>query len=654
MVIETACSGALIAILNACNAMKQGQCDAAIVAGANILTHPNMSKIFNGLSMTSPTGYCKPFDDECNGFVRSEAAEVIILQRECDAKRIYANIVHIASNSDGFKQEGYSYPSKYRQKELFENFYNEINLNPNEVDYIEMHGTGTKAGDPVECWAVDQVFNQKRRKPLLIGSIKSNMGHTENFSAGASIAKAIFTFENGLIPPSIHFKTPNKNIPSLCEGKLKVCTEITPLSGQYYAINSFGFGGVNGHLLLKSSSKMKVNKGSPNDELPRLVLWSGRTKEAVKKMFDHICNETLDAEFVGLTHEIQKLPVYGHMNRGYGIFENTGPAQNAISLEQHVTKFDDIKRPIVWMLTGMGSQWLGMINGLMKIRIFRETIEKCHKVLMEHNYDLISILESTDIDVINDIINSMVSITAIEIGLIEILKMLNIPMDFVIGHSLGEVAVGYADESFTLEQTILCSYFRGLCSKKAQLIDGRMYAIGLGYNDIKNLLPDRVYCACRNSSTSSTISGPKSLIEKFVAELHSKKIFAKEVNTNNIAYHSKYIQPIAELFLPKLKTIIPEPKKRSSKWLSTCYAQNEWSKPCAMYLNAEYQVHNLLNTVLLEDILKILPKDAIIIEIAPCGLLQAIVKRELPNNIHIPLLLKNSDNLLNLMKAFGK
>lgn len=656
MVIDTACSGFLVALLSAYNALQLGQCDAAIVAGVSVISHPSLSIIFNNLAMISPDGYCKPFDNDGKGFARSEAVEVIILQRKSDAKRIYADIVHIASNTDGFKQEGFSFPSKTRQKELFENFYKEINVHPNEVEYIEMHGTATNAGDPVECWSVDQAFNKCcRQTPLLIGSVKSNLGHAEAASSSASISKAIFAFETGLIAPTMHYKAPNKNIPSLCEGKLKVCTEITPLGGQYIAINAFGIGGVNAHLLLTSSSKLKVNNGCPDDKLPRLILWSGRTEDAVKTMFDHIESQPLDAEFIGLTHEIQTMPVHGHMRRGYGIYKDGGSNKNAICLDNYVTKLEDKSRPVVWMFSGMGSQWPGMINGLMKIKIFRETIEKCHNILVKHQYDLISIFESTDPKVVNDIINSMVMINAIEIGLIEVLKSLNIPMDYLIGHSLGETAVGYADESLTLEQTILCAYIRAVCSKKAQLIDGRMYAVGLGYKDIEPLLPEEVYCACRNSSTSSTISGPTASVEKFVAELRSKKVFVKEVNTDSIPYHSRYINPIAELMYPKVKEIIPQPKKRSSKWLSSCYHKNDWEKSCATHVGAEYLVQNLVGAVLFEDVLQMLPEDAIVLEIAPCGLLQAIVKRELPNDIHVPLLIKNSsDNSLSLMKALGK
>lgn len=656
MVVDTACSGGLTALQEAYNAMKLKQCDTALVAGKNLIDHPSTSIIFKNLSLTSPNGYCKPFDDDCNGFVRSEIVQVLLLQRATNAKRIYANIVNIATNSDGFKQEGFSYPSKLRHKELFENFYRDIDVNPKDVHYIEMHGTGTPIGDPVECWSVDQVYNKDRNESLLIGSIKSNMGHSETASACASISKAVLIFESGLIPPNLHFNKPNANIPSLCDGRLKVCTELTPLSGKYCAINSFGAGGSNAHLLLEFWSKFKINNGCPDDKLPRLVLWSGRTKNAIEKMFKHIENNPLDAEFIRLLHDIQKSAVHGHVERGYAVFKYIDYKQSPICIKRSVTKINEHKRKIVWMLSGMGSQSLNLINDLMKIGIFRNSIEKCQIALNEYQFDLLSIIKSSNRNILNDIANSLVTITAIQIGLIDILNELNIPMDFVIGHSLGEIAVAYADNALTLEQTILSSYFRGVISKNSKGIVGKMYAIGVGYNDLKQLLPDKIDCACRNSSTSTTISGPKDEIEQFANELREKQIFVEEIFSDNIPYHSRYVQPLADLLYSDLEKIIPSPKLRSEKWLSTCYAKDKWQQTYAMYASPEYQIKNTINSVIFDDVLQMLPNDAILIEIAPNSIFKSIIKRELPNINYIPLLTKQNGNgeLLCFMEALGK
>lgn len=654
MIVDTACSGTLTAMHLAFTAIQANQCNAAIVAGVNLISHPNVTKSFEKLQVLSPDGSCHPFNNDRCGFVRSECIQVMILQRKSDAKRIYAEIVNVDTNSDGFKQNGLTYPSKFRQQDLLENFYQNLNVKPNEVDYIEMHGTGTRVGDPVECWSVNEVFNKNRKGPLMIGSVKSNMGHSEPASACASIAKAIIAFQNNLLPPTLHCTQPDQNIPSLKEGKLKVCSELTPFESEYIAINAFGMGGVNGHLLLKKGSEQQTNIDIKISEMPYLIQWSGRTENSLNKMFDFLKESPMNHEFIGMLHNIQRKAVNGHTYRGYGIYRKDQDMKS-ICFDENVMKTEDKIRKICWVFAGLGSQWPGMAKDLMKISLFRQTIEKCHDVLLKYNYNLLTVLKSTDPSVVNDILNSIVAITAIGIGLVDILNILNIPVDYIIGHSLGESVAGYADKALTLEQTILCSYFRARSSKNADTIDGRMYAVGMGYNDIKNLLPQGVYCACHNSSTSSTISGPKIQIQQFAEELKSKNVFVKEVNSDNIPFHSPYVHCVADMMYLDLKKTILKPKKRSTKWLSSCYKETDWSKSVAQSASAEYFVQNLSNEVLFEECLQMLPEDLIVVEVAPCGLLQAILKRQLPNDIHVPLLQRNSgDNLVHLMKAFGK
>lgn len=224
------------------------------------------------------SGYCCPFDQNACGYTRAEAVVVILLQKMKDAKRAYNHIVHTKANCDGYKEHGITYPSREIQEKLLTEFYAELNLDPTTIGYVEAHSTGTVVGDPEECSALDNVFCPGRDKPLLVGSIKSNLGHTEASAGVSSVAKALLIFRNDTIPPNINFATVRENISALVEGRLKVATEITPLDGSYVSINSFGFGGANAHALLKKCAHQKVDNGQPKDAIPRLVLWSGRTE----------------------------------------------------------------------------------------------------------------------------------------------------------------------------------------------------------------------------------------------------------------------------------------------------------------------------------------------------------------------------------------
>ncbi|XP_025837077.1 fatty acid synthase-like, partial [Agrilus planipennis] len=177
---------------------------------------------------------------------------------------------------------------------------------------------------------------------------------------------------------------------------------------------------------------------------------------------------------------------------------------------------------------------------------------------------------------------------------------------------------------------ILAAYARGRASLEAELIPGMMAAVGIGYQQIKNQCPPTVEVACHNGPESCTISGPTKDMEDFVAQLKERGVFARLVNAANIAYHSRYVKPTAPLLLKYLKEIIPIASPRSSKWISTSVPEDRWDCDLAKTSSAEYHTNNLLSSVLFEEASKHIPKDAIVIEIAPHGLLQAILKRSLP------------------------
>uniref|UniRef100_T1INJ4 Fatty acid synthase n=1 Tax=Strigamia maritima TaxID=126957 RepID=T1INJ4_STRMM len=311
--IDTACSSSSLALDQAMSALRAGLCDAAIVGGTNLCLKPTTSLQFHRLGMLSAEGKCKAFDSTGAGYVRSEAATVLFLQRSTAAKRIYATVVHSKSNTDGNKQEGVTYPSGEIQEKLLREVYNEAKINPSEVVYVEAHGTGTKVGDPEEVNAITRVFCNNRTTPLLIGSVKSNMGHSEPASGLCSIAKVIIAMESGEIPANLHFKDPNPEISGLQDGKLKVVSENTPWNGGLVGVNSFGFGGANVHVILRSYPKPKP---TPLIEGLKIFAHSGRTEEAVDVTLKCM-EETKDQDLHELMADLINNPQAGHYYRGY-------------------------------------------------------------------------------------------------------------------------------------------------------------------------------------------------------------------------------------------------------------------------------------------------------------------------------------------------
>lgn len=581
---------------------------------------------------------------------------MVFLQKSKNAKRVYADLIYSKTNFDGHREKGITYPSGIIQQQLLTEFYSNLGIDAATINYVEAHGTGTVVGDPEECNALDNVLCQNRTEPLLVGSVKSNMGHSESAAGICSLAKVVLALEKGEVPPNLYYVANRPEISSITENRIKVCSEVTPLPDDaLVGINSIGFGGTNAHALLRGNRKAKVNRGRPDDDIPRLVNWSGRTEETISVMIDHLQSAPLDAEYIGLLQSIQSVDETGFLHRGFGVFtKGSSVDKAAICLSSGEQRFEGEKRPLVWFFSGMGSQWPEMGCSLMVIPLFRESIIRSHDILKPFGVDLIRVLTDSDQSVIANILNAFVGIAAIQIALVDILKALNIQADYLIGHSLGELGCAYADGGTNQEQTLLSAYYRGVASIDVKVIRGSMAAVGIGYSQLKSILPDDIDAACHNSAESTTISGPEASVAAFVAQLTSQNVFAKEVKTANIAYHSRYVLETSKSFFELTKDLYPN-IRRSEKWLSTSVPHTKWSEPKNQYCTAEYFANNLLKSVLFEETCPFLPSNAIAIEIAPHGLMQAIVKRSMPSTVHIPLTQRgNVNNAAFFLSALGK
>nr|XP_027196308.1 fatty acid synthase-like [Dermatophagoides pteronyssinus] len=644
--MDTACSSSFMALQQAILALKTNECDQAIVGGTNLCIRPVTSVQFHKLNMLSPEGKCQHLDNSANGYVRSESCSAIFLQRKMVAKRVYATVVHVRTNTDGNKPEGITYPSWHSQMTLMRETVEESGIDPAEVRYVEAHGTGTPVGDPVETKAIAQVFCPEHRKePLLIGSVKTNLGHAEPASGLNSLAKVLLTFQNKMIPANLHFKSPNTNIPELIEGRIKPVTENTPFEDGIVAVNSFGFGGVNIHVLLKPNVKeLDPINSSIVTEIPRLILASGRTEDSVNHIFDFIEKnpDKVNAEFLALLNDVAMTEENSGMNsRGFMIADKHPDGETTFPKE--INRVPE-KRPIWFVYSGMGSQWTSMAQGLMAIDIFRQSIEKSANILKKFDIDLMNILMSKDEKVLDTIVAPFISIAAVQIALTDLLRALKIEPDGIVGHSVGELGCGYADGTFTHEQMLLSAYWRGRCVEMVNLPKGLMAAVGLTWNEAKARCPSGVVPACHNSQDSVTISGDYDTTKKFVEQLKSENIFAREVKSCNIAFHCHFMEKIAPSLLKKLEEIIPDPKLRSSRWLSSSFSEDLWNEEKAKYSSASYFVHNLQSPVLFHEVVQKIPNNAIVIEIAPHSLLQPIIKRTLGPEIAYLGLMKRNNN----------
>ncbi|XP_041363356.1 fatty acid synthase-like [Gigantopelta aegis] len=645
--IDTACSSSLLALDQAVMSIRLGKCDAAIVGGSNLCLKPTTALQFLKLGMLSPDGACKSFDAAGNGYCRSEAIVAIYIQKTSVAKRVYSTIVHSKNNSDGAKEQGITFPSGEIQKRLLHAVYADAGIPPSQVAYVEAHGTGTAVGDPQEVNSIVDVFCKNRKGPLLIGSVKSNIGHPEPASGLASIAKVIIAMEDGMIPPNLHFKSANPDIPGLHNGQLEVVTKCTRWNGGYIGVNSFGFGGANVHAILRSHDQDgPLYEAS---EAERLFVYSSRTEEGLRKVFSFAHKHADNVELQALMTDSANISPATHPCRGYTVL-------NSKKTLQEIEKYSgEVNRPIWFVFAGMGTQWLGMGRQMMKLDAFRHSILKCEAYLRPHGIMLFDLLMNGDENTFENTIHSFVGIAAIQVALVDLLSVMGIKPDGIVGHSVGELGCAYADGSLTAEETVLAAYYRGKCIKEAKLPAGGMAAVGLTWEEAKVQCPEGVVPACHNAEDTVTISGPAEAVSKFVQELKKKEVFAKEVQSAGVAFHSHYMVEIAPVLKAALDKVIT-PKPRTKRWISSSIPESQWDTALAQLSSADYHVNNLVSPVLFQEGLQHVPKNAVVIEIAPHCLLQAILKRSLSTSCTFVGLMKRNhpDNLEFFYTSLGK
>ncbi|KAJ8680787.1 hypothetical protein QAD02_016574 [Eretmocerus hayati] len=650
--IDNEMSGSATALEYAYNAIRDGRCDAAIVSGCMVALHPHISYQLRKLGLLSQDGYTRSFDDSADGHTRSDGVAALYLQRASDAKRVYQEVINVHSKhcQTITFNDILMFPEVEDQIEVMKNVLNESGLTPNDIIYVEGSGMGMKDADAMELEAIDAVYG-KRKSPLPIGSIKSVIGNAPAVSFINSIIKMIIGSESGLIPANSNYEEPNSKSDGLKSGRLFVHTDSLPWTGEYSAINSTSIIGSFSNLILKSPNIKKKNDGVPDDDIPRLVLASGRTEEAVLSILNYVESRPVDAEYIRLLHNIFESDVDGHLYRGYTLLPAKGLIKPATKKQETLFITGETKQ-IWWVYSGMGSQWAGMGEALLQLPVFEAAIKRCDAVLKPRGYDIFKVITDKDPKTFDLIINSFIGIAAIQIGLTDVLKSLGLEPEYIIGHSVGELGCAYADGCFTAEQMILAALSRGLASVETKLDRGSMAAVGLGYEDLLPLCPPDIDIACHNGPESSTISGPAESMKAFVADLTAKGIFAREVNSSNIAYHSRYIAPAGPNLMRRLQEVIPNPKPRSAKWVSTSIPRKEWTTPKARLCSAEYHTNNLLSAVLFDETSRLIPANAVCIEIAPHGLLQAIVKRSLPKTvINIALTRREHPNNLEVLLA---
>jgi len=401
MAVDTACSSSLVAVDLACKAILRGECDIALAGGVNVILKPEMTIAMSKATMLSKDGYCKSFDSRADGYVRGEGAGMVVLRRLsralAEGNPIYAVIRGSGVNSDG-QTKGISVPNGAAQEALTRRVLAESGVSAATVDYVEAHGTGTPVGDPIEVSALGRVFSEGRGAddaPVLLGSVKTNIGHLESASGVAGLIKAALCLQQRAIPPNLHFLKPNPAI-DFERLRLHVVQELQPWpetdTPRRAAVNSFGFGGTNAHVILEEAPATSTRPEAAvarNAAFPtrRLVLPMGAHSDSALRGLAKDYAQVLEqgAEVRDLLYTVSQ-------RRSHGIQRAAFAAADGAELRQRLLEFAGGAQPSgvssgerregflgqpVFVFSGMGPQWWGMGRELLENEpIFRQEVER--------------------------------------------------------------------------------------------------------------------------------------------------------------------------------------------------------------------------------------------------------------------------------------
>ncbi|KAI1739761.1 hypothetical protein F4680DRAFT_466265 [Xylaria scruposa] len=668
--IDTACSSSMVALDTACQIMHSGDASAVVVLGSNLMLSPDGSLPLSNMNFLSPDSKCFSFDARANGYARGEGVVALVVKPLETALQhgdtIRAVVRATASNQDG-RTPGLTQPSIDAQEALIRRTYAKAGLSFGKTRYFEAHGTGTLIGDPIEMKAIGRVFRTFRSTtaPLLVGSIKANIGHLEAASGLAAIVKSVLALERGQIPPQALFENINPEIDAKFLN-IQISTQCVPwpISGlRRISVNSFGFGGSNSHAVLddayhylrshkldgyhqtnvvecRSDYTNKAKHAPPaNSLMPRLLVWTAADKNALERVlqsYSHYLHEKVCGDrkklsglayTLGARRGIMPWRAFaildpmkgGNINGEHQQDFKSGPPLTPETLSR--ASNEDLSAAFVF--TGQGAQYPGMGLELVKhYPIFMESLKCSDKALAKLGCEWSVFDELNNADRVHHPQFSQPLCTVLQIALVDLLRSFCISPSVVVGHSSGEIAAAYCVGALSLESACRVAYFRGKVAGKLLEMgkdsgnNGAMIVANLTAPEIpewlSRLMPkfdkNDIHIACFNSPTNITLSGPFDAINKLKLLLDQNGIFSQKINTG-VAYHSPAMSAVADEYFDYLGMLegsgdvkcLQRPHMMSTV-TGTVVTPDQLTDP-------QYWVDNLVSPVLFAECIQNLVKD---------------------------------------------
>ena len=575
MTVDTACSSSAVAIHLACRELLSGTCSLAVSGGVNIILRPEYTIAMSKGGFLSPSGRCKTFDAEGDGYARGEGAGLLILKRldnaVKDGEEIYAVISGSGINQDG-RSNSITAPRAEAQMQLIRDVYDRAGIRPDQVQYVEAHGTGTRVGDRTEALSIGKGLAGHRNglPPLLVGSVKTNIGHTEAAAGVAAVIKTALALKQRHIPPNLNFNTPNPEIDFDALG-LKVPTEPAAWpdhEGPAYAgINAFGYGGTNAHIIL-SEAKPPRRVMTPPRERRLLFPVTAASEESliarIRQLSDRLeTRPGLVLEDVGYT--LAKTQT--HFDHRYTFSASDMPELRQ-SLSAFNRKADAYPRDyngarrarpdtkLAFVYTGMGPQFLGMgIQLLNENKTAASIFEQCDRIWKPLAGWSLETLFTDDSGLpMSGPAQAQPANFVLQLMVTAVLRSYGISPDGTIGHSVGEIASAHIAGSLNLRDALTISFHRSRLQNRIAG-KGKMLAAGISPAEAElrlNDLKDNLSVAAVNARHSVTFAGDKDAIDRLSGQLTDRHIFNRILKTD-VAYHSHHVTPLMAEFSSCIK-----------------------------------------------------------------------------------------------------
>lgn len=578
--IDTACSSSLVAVHLACQSIWRREAEAAMAGGVNIMINPESTVMMSKGNFLSPDGACKAFDERANGYVRSEGAGVVYLKplshALADGNRIYGVIRGSACNSDGYTPEGFTVPSADSQTEMLQAAYRDAGVHVADVQYVEAHGTGTPVGDPIETRAFGNVFRQRpAEQALLIGSVKSNIGHLEGAAGVTGLIKLALCLHHKRIPGNLHFQKGNPNI-DFAAWRLQVVDQTiawpAPCQGapRLGGVNSFGAGGTNAHVVVEEFLPAPQQAASAQPLRPALFTCSAQTEETLISLLTaykaYVARPDVALQDIcynvgrfrsALRHRIA---IAATDREDFAAKVDAFLAGSLLAGVEYTVNRERTPR-LGFVFTGQGPQWYAMGRELIaKEPLFRQVIERIEAHFRKlSGWSLLEEMNRSETTSrVADTRIAQPAIMAIQIALVELWKQHGVEPEGVVGHSIGEVAAAYAAGALTLEQAVQVIFHRSRGQHQATG-KGGMLAVGLSLPAARELVADVadvVSIAAVNGPESITLSGDEAPLKAIAGRLEARDVFHRFLKVN-VPFHSHHMEPLKEELISSLQGLLP-------------------------------------------------------------------------------------------------